>query len=67
MEQKQESFRPIRFCPKHEAWIFQDECDQGDECWDVPDWDACVVLRKEVQKGALLVEEFCEDHDKEVK
>jgi len=38
------------YCPKYETWIFREECDKDDECYQLENWWVCVILSREVKK-----------------
>ena len=38
------------YCPKRETWIFPQECDKDDECYQLENWWDCVILSREVKK-----------------
>lgn len=53
------------YCPKYETWIFREECDKDDECYQLENWWDCEILSREVEKMAkeelAKVEEASED------
>ena len=42
----------MKYCPKYETWIHDDECDESKECYDLVDWASCVSLRRKVGRYA---------------
>jgi len=41
------------YCPKYKTWIHRGECDLEDACWDLEDWDSCVILKSQVERVSI--------------
>jgi len=47
----------VIYCPKYQTWIhYPEDCDYGGECWQLEDWDSCVILKRKVKKVERRVE-----------
>jgi anti-sigma factor ChrR (cupin superfamily) len=38
------------FCPKYGTWIHKEECEKDSECYDLVNWDDCILLKREVKR-----------------
>jgi len=38
----------MMWCPKFEEWIFREECDYDESCWELENWDTCQILKRKI-------------------
>jgi len=52
------------YCPKYGTWIFREECDYSEDCWELEAWDSCVILRKKMSQGEKELRKYLDSTKK---